>query len=449
MNLAGTIAELASLVPRLARADATTAASSLAADLLRILDGASAAVFRVFPPHGRVRVLARESRDEDRTGGAPLFDDEETLPPAWLESLDAEAPVLVAAGEEGPGARLVGERGHASMILLPVHGEFGLLAAVALGDVRRPEAWDPIVLGALRSPCALLAARLAPASAAVGAPDERSEAGRLRDMERLAGGIAHEINTPAQVLAANLRTLRDGSLSLREQVPSLLAALEATRRGEGSEEIFADLADRTSTRELALFLREAPGIVEQCAEGVAQITNTVTSMLRLAHDDGTERVSVDVNELVANVVRLVGPMIEGRAGIDLTLHPAPTCCHGVPTALQRALFELLENAAEAIARRDDARGRIDVCTQAADDHVVIRITDDGPGISADDAASIFEPYFTTKEVGAGSGHGLTIARRIVADQHEGSVSIESGPSVGSSVVVRLPLSLAVEPAARR
>jgi signal transduction histidine kinase len=113
-----------------------------------------------------------------------------------------------------------------------------------------------------------------------------------------------------------------------------------------------------------------------------------------------------------------------------------------PGDLNQVFLNLFVNAAQAIEDRfgrDDRRGTITVRTWREDDTVVIAVEDDGCGIPSEARTKIFEQFFTTKEVGRGTGQGLAFARSIVVDRHGGSLTFESEEGAGCTFYVRLPV----------
>jgi signal transduction histidine kinase len=102
--------------------------------------------------------------------------------------------------------------------------------------------------------------------------------------------------------------------------------------------------------------------------------------------------------------------------------------------LNQVWTNLIDNAVDAM----DGTGTLRLTTRADGDRVVVEIGDTGPGMPPQVAARAFEPFYTTKDVGKGTGLGLDIARRIVVDRHGGTIAIDPRP--GETVlVVRLPL----------
>jgi signal transduction histidine kinase len=103
--------------------------------------------------------------------------------------------------------------------------------------------------------------------------------------------------------------------------------------------------------------------------------------------------------------------------------------------LNQVWTNLLDNAIDALG----GQGTITITTRRDGDCAEIAFADDGPGIPAETAQRIFDPFFTTKGIGDGTGLGLATARRIVVDQHDGSLSVDSEPGGGTTFLVRLAL----------
>ena len=103
-------------------------------------------------------------------------------------------------------------------------------------------------------------------------------------------------------------------------------------------------------------------------------------------------------------------------------------------------LQLILNATHAIAEvhTPPDRGVIRIRTWADDESVFISVTDNGCGIAADIQPRIYDPFFTTKPIGKGTGQGLAIAHSIVVDRHAGSISFETTPGQGTTFLVRLP-----------
>ncbi len=117
---------------------------------------------------------------------------------------------------------------------------------------------------------------------------------------------------------------------------------------------------------------------------------------------------------------------------------------GNPGELNQVWTNLLDNAADALTERSrETPGEVAVRVTSDDVAVSVRITDNGPGMTPDITSKIFDPSFTTKAVGSGTGMGLDVVWRIVTNAHHGRVAVESEPGRGSTFVVELPRRAAV------
>ena len=127
--------------------------------------------------------------------------------------------------------------------------------------------------------------------------------------------------------------------------------------------------------------------------------------------------------------------------LDSSLPPVPC----LPGEINQVILNLVINAAHAVAdvvaaRKGAAKGTISVATRRADAWVEIRVGDTGPGIPENIRHRVFDPFFTTKPLGKGTGQGLAIARLVVVEKHQGTLTFDTEVGRGTTFVVRLPLS---------
>jgi len=177
----------------------------------------------------------------------------------------------------------------------------------------------------------------------------------------------------------------------------------------------------------------------------------VKDLLALARRRGIERrAPADVNELVAYIVRTRRYALE-TAGIvcELELGSMPPV-RGDRTQLEQVILNLLNNAEQALRPRVDGHrstspggGRILIRTRHEEPDVVVEVEDNGPGVPDDVRSDVWDPFWTSKEEGEGTGLGLTVVHSIVVD-HGGSVSLERGALGGARFVIRLPRVAATE-----
>ena len=147
-------------------------------------------------------------------------------------------------------------------------------------------------------------------------------------------------------------------------------------------------------------------------------------------------VELDINELVREAVELKLYQIRDR-GIEVDMDLCGDVPHmrGDGAQLQQALIAILDNALQALAGSE--RKRLRITTSSSDGSLVIKVIDSGCGIPEDTVSSIFDPFFSTRDIGEGAGLGLSLAYGAVKE-HGGEIEVESVPGEGSAFTIMLP-----------
>lgn len=233
--------------------------------------------------------------------------------------------------------------------------------------------------------------------------DERQIAEHLRRAEKLAAvgelvaGVAHELNNPLTGISTFAQLL-----------------LEENLQGEQAESV-------------QLIKREADRAI-----------GVIRDLLLFARKTEPRDVPVDINTIVQHTIRLRS-YASRSSGIEVHTHldPSSPQVRGDDQKLQQVLLNLLVNAEYAM--QDVHVRHLSIMTRKDSEKVHIVISDTGQGMPADVAQRIFEPFFTTKPAGVGTGLGLSVSYGIIQG-HNGSISVDSTPNVGTTFTVTLPLS---------
>ena len=268
--------------------------------------------------------------------------------------------------------------------------------------------------------------------------EQLAQAQRLEAVGQLAAGVAHEINTPTQYVGGNIRFLQDAFTSVVVLLRDIARLVTGARDGVVPA---GELAQVLAAADADYLQAEVPVAIRQSLEGVERVGEIVKSMRELTHP-ARDLVPTDLNGVVESAVRVAGSELQGVAEVSTELDPQlpPVPC--LAGGINQVIVNMLVNAAHAIeagsGQRAGVPGRIVVATSVAGDDAVIRISDNGSGMTEDVRARVFHPFFTTKPVGQGTGQGLAIAHSVVA-KHQGSLSVDSEPGRGTSFTIRLPL----------
>jgi PAS domain S-box-containing protein len=270
---------------------------------------------------------------------------------------------------------------------------------------------------------------------------ELQQSQKLESVGRLAAGVAHEINTPAQFVSDSVQFLKDSLRDLFALVACYRDLQRAVLNGRPAVEEAAKVSTAERDADLEYLIEHVPGAIDRAIDGLGRVTAIVKSMKDFAHPNRKEAVAVDLNQGIRST--LIIAKNEYKYVADVEAHYGelpPVICHGGD--INQVVLNVIVNAAHAIGdvvKGTSSRGRIGVETCREGAWAVIRISDTGGGIPDAIRGRVFDPFFTTKGVGKGTGQGLAIARTIVADRHQGQVSFETEPGHGTTFIIKLPI----------
>ena len=274
------------------------------------------------------------------------------------------------------------------------------------------------------------------------AQDQLLRAEKMESMGRLAAGIAHEINTPIQFVGDNTRFLHDTFAELIELSNKTGELIECAQKGSIPEELIEEINSAMQRADLEYLNEEIPNAIEQSLEGIERVAKIVRAMKEFSHPV-TEKKAIDINRAIESTITVARNewkyVAEMVTDFDTVLPPVP--CH--PGEFNQVILNMIINAAHAIAEVVDndtqEKGTITIGTRHNGDWVEICITDTGAGISDDIKSKIFDHFFTTKEIGKGTGQGLSVAHTVVVKKHGGTIEVDSKIGSGASFLIRLPI----------
>ena len=233
---------------------------------------------------------------------------------------------------------------------------------------------------------------------------------KMAAVGNLAAGVAHEINNPLAIAMANL------------------------------EYVTEELGDVTAAVANDAPVHEALGdvgrAVNKVQEGIDRVRTIIDDMRTFSDAAESRADQIDLKRLVDWALW----RSDSRADFGDTV---VTCLEDVPSVwasevgIVQIIWNLLDNALEAIADLDD--GSVEVSLTHDDDHVYLKVVDNGPGMSPEIADRAFEPFYTTKQVGQGAGLGLFVCQGLVEGM-DGEISLQTDPGEGTRVIVSFPVS---------
>ena len=256
---------------------------------------------------------------------------------------------------------------------------------------------------------------------------------KMMSVGGLAAGMAHEINNPLGGMLQSLQNV------IRRLSPDL----------SENERTAAACGTCLSTIRCYLDRRGIFRFLENIRVAGVGASHIVENMLSFSRRSESRRSLVHLDKLLNKVIELAAHDYDLKKKYDFrniqivrryAENMVPVPC--VATEIEQVAFNLLRNAAQAMNRDDrlNHSPRITIDLYREEDHAVIIIADNGPGMAKHQLKRIFEPFYTTKEIGVGTGLGLSVSYFIITYNHNGSVSAEASPGKGASFKIRMPLN---------
>lgn len=252
--------------------------------------------------------------------------------------------------------------------------------------------------------------------------DERQrqvyQAEKLASLGRLAAGVAHEINNPIGFVRSNIATFGLYLKKLGELKGRLANA------GQAWQEL-----------EMDLVLEDGDALVGESLSGIDRVARIVRDLKGFSNVDRPEEEVADLNETLRQVISV----LQGQLPVGVSMAadygdlPRLLC---LPGHLSQVFLNIIRNAIQAVADSGHS-GTVGITTRKGASGIDILVRDDGIGMSPEQAAHAFDPFYTTREVGQGTGLGLTVARDIVR-AHGGDIEIASQTGSGTTIAVHLP-----------
>ncbi|MCW6034881.1 PAS domain S-box protein [Spirulina subsalsa FACHB-351] len=268
---------------------------------------------------------------------------------------------------------------------------------------------------------------------------------KMSSLGQLVAGIAHEINNPVSFIYGNIN-------HMTEYIENLLDLIALYQQNYPQPKPV--IIDQIESIDLDFILADLPKVLDSMKTGAARIRDIIRSLRTFSKLDEAELKPIDLHDNIDSTLVILENKISGRAGnctIEVIKHygdlPLVECYGGL---LNQVFMDLLINGIDAIIERDNMRdleggqesyqGQLTITTTVGDNNqVVITIEDNGVGMIPEVQAQIFNPFFTTKPVGKGTGMGLATSYQIVTQNHGGSLTCSSVYGQGSCFVIELPL----------
>lgn len=245
---------------------------------------------------------------------------------------------------------------------------------------------------------------------------------KLATLGIVAAGVAHEINNPLAYIISNLETLTSYGRTM-------LAALDVKPQ------------EPVDMRELDYIKTDVMPLIDDTTEGLSRITDITKKLLFFARTDIVGNSEICLQEAVEFSLKLLKTRLK-QVRLSTSFAQVPTIQFNA-SELNQVLVNIIVNAIQACEEVPTRLATIHITTEQTDVAVVLRVADNGCGISDDTRSKMFDAFYTTKPVGTGTGVGLSIVLQIL-NQHRCSIDVQSELGEGTEIVIYFPRNSEVD-----
>lgn len=272
---------------------------------------------------------------------------------------------------------------------------------------------------------------------------------KMSSLGQLVAGIAHEINNPVNFIYGNINHIHQYG----EDLLGILQLYQQNYSGNNCE-----INERAEEIDLEFLVEDLPKMLSSMKIGASRIREIVISLRNFSRLDEADLKVVNIHEGIDSTLLILQYRLKAKSdssGIEVIKEygnlPEMECYAG---QLNQVLMNVFSNAIDALEEgisksfwevetnnNQSLTAKIRICTQISEDknRIVIRIADNGLGMTEEVMKRMFDPFFTTKPVGKGTGLGLSISYQIIVDKHNGFFNCKSLPGKGTEFSIEIPI----------
>jgi len=266
-----------------------------------------------------------------------------------------------------------------------------------------------------------------------GAQSQLVHSEKMASLGQLTAGIAHEINNPINFISSGMKSIEFTMDAVRE----ILAKYDELEKGvDRAEDILQEVKDLKEDHEYDEIMAELDVMVRDVNYGVTRTIEIVKGLRVFSRLDEEEMKKANINENLDATLILLKNKTKNKIKVSKFYDEKMNEIDCYPGQLNQVFMNIMNNAIQAIPdERED--GELVIYTEETADEINIRIKDNGVGIPENVKDRIWEPFFTTKAVGVGTGLGMSITYSII-EKHHGKIELESEVGKGTEFVISIP-----------
>ena len=262
---------------------------------------------------------------------------------------------------------------------------------------------------------------------------------KMASLGQMVAGVAHEINTPLGYVTSNIETLQFNFGDMSEVVDEVGSLLTQVSRGDRDNKAITQQMMKTLQKykevEAGELIAESGQLLGDGAYGLTEISKLVKSLKDFARLDRQSTEQVNLHDCIESSLTIASNHIrENDVEIqrDYAELPKISC---IPSKLNQLFLNVITNACQAMSQKG---GILNVSSRLENGNIRINFTDQGIGMDEETKQKMFDPFFTSKDIGVGTGLGMSIAYKII-EAHRGSIDVESEVGRGTTISINLPI----------
>jgi C4-dicarboxylate-specific signal transduction histidine kinase len=240
---------------------------------------------------------------------------------------------------------------------------------------------------------------------------------RLSSLGMLTAGVAHEINNPTTFISGNVQTLQ-------KFWPVQEKFIKTSKK------------DYSDYDKLMFICEEMPEVIEGIRNGALRISQIVSGLKTFARQDTQKNIDYDIHQAIDDALLLCHNLLKYNVTTKKLYCSNLPDLNGDRQKIEQVFVNLFSNAADAMTGLEE--GILTIETSVAEGNVIIKVSDNGKGLTDEALKKMWDPFFTTKPVGEGTGLGMSISHGIIAD-HGGTISAANRPEGGAEFLIKLPI----------
>jgi len=254
---------------------------------------------------------------------------------------------------------------------------------------------------------------------------------KMRSLGQLVAGITHEINNPINFIHGNMLHLKNYTASLINLI-ELYESIEE----ELSDDKKLELKKLKEKIELDFIKEDLPMLIKSCQDGTERTKNIILDLKNFSRLDERVVNNINLENEIDTTLNILNNKIKNRIEIIKEYDQNFPFIEGFGGQLNQVFMNILDNACYSIKEA----GKIYIRLKKSEDNVIIEFEDTGTGMNSEQLEKVFEPFYTTKAVGEGSGMGMSISYKVIQN-HNGSITLDSQLGKGTVFKIQLPIKM--------